>query len=381
MPTIEPPTTISIKIKVPPGSLPPTNTASTTPDPEQFSLGLVSTDTTVGSLRNIIQQLITTHPTPERQRILYAGRALVDNDQSIADALNIKRDPSQTDYVIHLLVKGEGGVSRTPTPNSMTDGGHTRTGSTPAESGGGWPRPPTVANAAGNQIPLPLELQRQQLEQLRARTRQMGMQAFPAGLPPLPGMTGHQHAPTQMNASVNQHAQGAQSNGTQAETSDPTANMNPPMHPNQPGHPPNPALGGQGFHVEGVGPDGQRFFIHQQTVNYPPMHAPGMLPHGVPMPIPPHPMMQMPFPSPMHLPPSGAERQANGPSALDRARENMAEMRRILDELANRADGTWGEAERRQVDDVRTRARNVNEYVDPLHLHNVGAQGTQRWGG
>ena len=92
--------TIYLKVKVPPGYM--------ADGQEEFALGSVAVSSTVGTLRQQLQHVIPTHPEPSRQRLLYGGRALVDDEQTIADALNVKRDTSQTDFVVHLVVRDNG---------------------------------------------------------------------------------------------------------------------------------------------------------------------------------------------------------------------------------------------------------------------------------
>ena len=75
---------------------------------DSFHLGEYPVSTSIGALRNDLQSRIPSNPAPTQQRLLYLGRALVDDAQTLADALNTKRDASQTEYVIHLLVKTEG---------------------------------------------------------------------------------------------------------------------------------------------------------------------------------------------------------------------------------------------------------------------------------
>ena len=159
-PPPDPPTSITLRVKVPPGHVPG--------GADEFSLGTdIPVAFKIGQIRERIQGAIPSSPTPERQRLLYGGRALVDNGQTVADALNIARDPTQTEYVIHLLVKGDG-ASTAPVPH--------RTGMrTPARSespaAAGRPAivppapvPQQVQNAARNpnpQVPWPSEVQQQ----------------------------------------------------------------------------------------------------------------------------------------------------------------------------------------------------------------------------
>ncbi len=133
-------------------------------------------------------------------------------------------------------------------------------------------------------------------------------------------------------------------------------------------------VSGQGFHMQGVGPNGQRFEFHQQTINIPHMVAgqPGQqMPFGLPMP---HMQPGIPqgFPGPPAMPlPRQAQvpppRQPNGPSALDRARENMTEMRRMLAEMRDQTDVPSEEERRTRLDAMEQRVIGVNNYIDPLN--------------
>ena len=381
-PTPEPPAHITIRVKVPPGYLSTTDDSSGS---ESFLLGSeVPVTANVGALRQQIQQLIPTHPPPERQRLLYGGRALVDNEQRLADALNIRRDPTQTEYVVHLLVKGEQGTG---------EGGpaHRRAVSTPPTQTPGAQQPPTQMPFQqapnGQRAPFPIPggqfmPHQQPFPQIIARNQQMragmGMQGV-----------GGQHAQGQgqpsMTSQAEQDAGGGQT-GPQNQQPGPNGEQGvngPPdnsghsqpghHHPHVPGRP----ISGQGFHVRGVGPNGQHFQIHQQTMQFPLGGGqPGQMPFGFPH------MPQIPgmmagahphgFPAPAHgLPP-----QTNGPSAIDRARENMAEMRRVLEEMRTQ-NGTT-EDQQRRIGEVQQRAQVINEYIDPFQLGRTNSPNAQR---
>ena len=430
MPPPDPPTIIQLKVKVPPGYLSST---------DEFPLGSVETSSIIGSLRQQIQQLIPTHPAPERQRLLYGGRALVDNEQTVADALNTKRDPVQTEYVIHLLVKGEQGV----TGLGAAGAGHRRAASQPAsrarapqdrqeqpqqqqQTPGLTPQgqipanPPYVHHqhvhaAHQHELARQIQMQQQMWFQQMAQAQMNGgrMPPFvqqPMGgmqMPPgvqLPQRMPQQNQPgwpqvvagnQQMRAGMGMQGVGGQlvagqeqqnsapaadrQNQAQAQqqqtaqnqeqgqqqqgagtASDTAAN---PQSQQQQQHGQRRPISGQGFHLEGIGPNGHRFQISQQTLNIPhggmgmPMmpQLPGMMPGMAP---------QMPFPPP---PAPQQQPQPNGvPSALERARENVTEMRRLLDEMRNQSSGT--EELRARIGDVQERAQSLNDYIDPLHL-------------
>ncbi|KAK3702979.1 hypothetical protein LTR37_014709 [Vermiconidia calcicola] len=380
MPQTPPPETITLKIRVPPGHL-----GTTAQD--SFDLGSVSVGATIGSLRQRIQNLVPTHPSPERQRLLYGGRALVDNEQTVADALNTKRDVGQREYVVHLLVKGEG-LNATTGLGS----GHVRAASTPPtgpQNGTALPQqqmpqmnvPPHMHNML-------LQQQQQQMRamhlahaqgQAQAQQRNGGGGAaffsplaagqgagmgLPASIQMPPGMQLPQQTrmgPMQQQNEVDQ-ANGitptGRIDGQQTQTPAPSteAQNGQPQANNQGQRRP---VSGQGFHFEGTTPNGQRIQFHQQTINIPHLN-PGQF--GQP------PQMAMPFGMPGIPPPPGfGQPPRQQPSALDRARENMAEMRRMLDEIRNQPDAPT-EEQRRRIEEAQRRAREVEGYIDPFSL-------------
>ncbi|EMC92316.1 hypothetical protein BAUCODRAFT_38352 [Baudoinia panamericana UAMH 10762] len=136
----------------------------------------------------------------------------------------------------------------------------------------------------------------------------------------------------------------------------------PGQHFPQPHHRP---VSGQGFHFEGVRADGQRVQIHQQTLQFPaqPLNL------GIAA------LPQMPPLFPLAQPLQQAPPQNNGGfTALDRARDNLAEMRRVLDRMQARTGGTE-EEQRTEVADLQERLRRVNDYVDPFHVHGLPRAG------
>ncbi|KAK5166659.1 uncharacterized protein LTR77_008203 [Saxophila tyrrhenica] len=391
----QPPETITLKVKVPPGhlTLPAiSGEGSTTVSQDSYDLGSLPVSTTVGALRQQIQSAIPSNPAPERQRLLYGGRALVNNDQTLADAFNTKRDASQTDYVIHLLVGGAG----------MSSGprGHQASRSTSAVEGMGGARDARTspvpgqqpAPHAGAQGPQGLGTMRQAAERLRAqmpphlRERAQTGQANGAPPFPMPGMPGQPpmmggamppgmglppgfpmppHMPTpgqqqpQPNGQTPSRTDGNQTPAEAPQGAQNQGNIPAGQQPQQHGN--RRPVSGQGFHVQGVGPNGQRFEIHQQTLNFPHMTQgqPGQA-------------MQMPMPFGMPqmqpgMPPPQPPRQPNGPSALERARENMTEMRRMLEEMRNQTDAPSEEERRRRIDEMEQRVIGVNNYIDPLN--------------
>ena len=401
--------------------------------PEEFSLGSIATSTTLTALRQQIQTLIPSHPAPERQRILYGGRALVDGEQTIADALNTRRDVSQTEYVVHLLVKGEGQQSS----GIASASGHRRTTSTPAPPvtapGQQQQQQPVPGHVAAQPSAMPAlqQIQMQQHQQMIARQMQMhvqqqqmmmqqqmrmgGVMPMPMQMPQAgvhmgPGFNqavaqGQQQRAAMGMAGIGGHHQPPATHETHAQGQDAiTIATNDPSDPASQGPvnvatstgpaptappqlaPPQQQQGiprptsGQGFLVDGVGPNGQRFQIHhhQQTFNAPNFAGPGQ-----PLPQMPHmmlPQFQVPGMSPIMpfgipgmppvLPPQQMgqlpQQQMNASSALDRARENMVEMRRMLE--AMRAEIGVTQAQHDRLAEMEQRAQSVNSYIDPLSL-------------
>ncbi|KAF2162138.1 hypothetical protein M409DRAFT_58577 [Zasmidium cellare ATCC 36951] len=387
-PPPEPPTSITLRVKVPPGHVPG--------GADEFTLGSdIAVASKVGQIRERIQEAIPSSPTPERQRLLYGGRALVDNDQTVADALNIRRDPSQTEYVIHLLVKGDGAnVNPVPHRTGMRTPGRSASPAAAAQPAAGPPTaaaPPQPAqNAALPQMPNPQQLhhqlhqqavQQQMLQQQAAMFAQqrlhapmfqnqgfhqpmmpLGMQPFaghmPGIFPPGNGMPaqhfhaqGHQQ-PAHVN---NQHAAVPQNveNGTPQDSQTQNEQNNGAAQSQQP--PPRVTT-----HQNAHGHDVQ-VRIHQ-TVRIPnPALQTQQRPLG--------------FPNLPHLPAQGVptpQANANGRSALDQARENMTEMQRLIDELRNTA--TITESQQAQLQSLERISRSVNDYIDPFRVGNNRAR-------
>lgn len=396
----DPPTEITIRVKVPPGHI-----AGSSAD--EFTLGVLPTSSHIGDLRQQIQQLLPSNPSPERQRLLYFGRALVDNEQTIASALNTSRDTSQTEYVIHLLVKGEQDANGGQTAPSRRV--HSALGGGPGLLSAGLPQEqgniPRAANQPEGAVPQGLPtlpqgqhhppynlqhaqhlalLQQRQAQQMHMQ-QQLGRQRIPPfGVPPMhtgrplagpPGaspLAPGQPSPQQGARSEDdvgsdqrsaEHSNDHNATG-QDRASDPDSAQTQagetgqaPRGPQVPHRP----VSGQGFHVQGVGPDGNRFEIHQQTLNIPFPGQPG--PFGAPMP--PMPSMGLPFPLPgmAQQRPTNQPQQPNAPSALDRARQNVTEMRQMVDDMRN-ANAT--EEDRTRIARLQQHIQAVNDYIDPF---------------
>ena len=415
-----PPTSISLRVKVPPGHI---------EGHDEFDLGSLAVATTIGAVRQHIQTIVPSRPAPARQRLLYGGRALIDNEQTLADALNTKRDPTQTEYVVHLLVKGDGQGQQPSAAGALA--GHRRVASTPTPGQPPLPQaqpplpqaqPPILAhlqvNPPGQPLPAAQGLQQGHygqhthalLQQNMMRQMQMQQQQH-AMLGQMPGMQAMPHMPhlhhgmpgfgqavqqgQQQRAAMGMRGVGPQApaaspqpaagvptdgqqntpvdgqsaNGQPRSDSAPTteaqhAQQQPQQHGDRP-------ASGQGFHFQGIGPNGQRVHIHhhQQTFQLPhlPLSPPIL---GMPQVAP---LAGAPVPLPSLLGGMPQPPQAAGPSALDRARENLAEMRRMLEEMRN-AEGTT-EEQRNRISTLQERTQSVNNYIDPFGLGPQGRNG------
>ena len=402
----EPPNDITVRVKVPPGHVPGSSV-------DEFTLGVLPASSRIGDLRQQIQQLLPSHPTPDRQRLLYAGRALVDNEQTLAAAFNTRRDTTQNEYVLHLLVRGDQDAAGSqPAPSRLSSGvSRSRTGllnPTPTHEQGSniratlqpgdaapqglpqlpqaAPQPPFTLQHAQH---LALLQQRQAQQQIAQHMQQLGLQqrAAAMGVPqmqagrPAAGMpqANLQHplqfAPGQLpqyqGIPTGNHA-GSEQNNPQGAGEEAPGNTARPegtagsdqatqtsgTQGQQP-QPPHRPVSGQGFHVQGVGPGGNRFEIHQQTLNIPFPGQQGQF--GLPVPG-----MGLPFPLPgmaqQQRQPNPAQ-QGNGPSALDRARQNVAEMRQMVD--AMRTDNAT-EEDRARTARLQEHIQAVNDYIDPF---------------
>jgi len=407
-----PPTAITLKVKVPPGYI--------EGGVDEYNLGSLQVSSTIGAVRQQIQGLVPSHPAPEKQRLLYGGRALVDNEQTLADALNTKRDTEQGEYVIHLLVKAEQQNSTTPGAGAS----HRRVASTPQpqmqQQQPGQPAPPQGVPPA--HVQLHQQYMAEQLRQQQQLIQQMAQRNggvlpgmphaqhmhVPPGLPMQPnftqliaqqqqqraamGMQGAGPQPQQNVAPQNGAAQPTttpgqeqgqqQPNAPSQQPQPPTANGQAgiPQHGQQPQQGVHRPVSGQGFHFEGIGPNGQRVQIHQQTLQIPHAGIPGQPQplFGMPPMVPGFAAQQQGFGQPGGLfgqPPAPGifghaqqqqqgQVQPTGPSALERARDNLAEMRRMLDEMRDTNGVT--EEQRTRIANMQERTQSVNDYVDPF---------------
>lgn len=387
-PPIDPPTTITVRIKVPPGHL--------QGSADEFTLGSdIAVASKVGSIRDRIQQAIPSNPPPERQRLLYAGRALVDNEQTLADALNIRRDPTQTQYVVHLLVKGEG-ANTTPHASRLSASipGRSATASPAQHTSNQAPQHALPAHAP--QEPAHVNVAQHQnmhnrmvaalAQQQQAQLMMAHGHHFPPHFPPMAqnipnhGPGGPHHllnlhgplgAPQQQQQPPHGHAQPHAAPTSQIETPREPRTGGPvgPQHaetspPQQrsASQPPPRQQNGVIVNGTGIGPNGERITFHQHTMHFPNQPPP----------------LGMPWPSLSALPGMPPQNSGRRVNALDQARENIAEMQRILIEMRGQDDAT--EEQRERVDQLGNRMGALNDYIDPFQLGTVNDSGPQRFG-
>ncbi|KAF2769437.1 hypothetical protein EJ03DRAFT_327493 [Teratosphaeria nubilosa] len=401
MPPIDPPKTITLRLKVPPGYLAASN--------DEVTLGAVDTDTSIGALREHIQRDIATHPAPASQRLLYGGRALVDNAQTLADALNTRRDTTQAEYVVHLLVKD-------PAQNAAPGGGqsHRRVISTPAAQ---VPQPHTTTPPPA---PRPAHAQQhnaahqQEVQRQMQATQHMAMQAMAQAqrmmLPPIAGNLIHQTlggaAPQpavnmpgfgqavaqgqQQRAAAGMHGIGGRADGAEQRQSDAAGTAHAPANAPQEAAPAAqaPAVDANGQYI--TFPDGRRVQVSAGSgINIPALginipftnlipqinqllqqRAAAAAAGGVAQPQRPQSQPTQPAQqqaTPASQPPPIQPQTAMPTSALDRARDNMAEMRRMLDEMRNSSATT--DEQRSSIESLQERTRSLHDYIDPMHLH------------
>jgi len=346
----EPVSTITLRVKVPPGYI---NSSA-----DEFTLGSdIPITATIGHVREQIRDTLPSHPAPDRQRLLYSGRALIDNDQTLADALTVRRDPSQKEYVLHLVVRGvENANPALPPMTASAD-------RTPVGQRTGLN--PNATGAAQQHQQQQHHHHHHQFQQVHVPLHAPGVvrtHVGPTGTPPPPPTGSPQLAgPNQGGANLPRDAQ------------------HPHAHP----------IPNQGFRVEGFGQNGQHFAIHHQTVHFPAPRVPFGMPPGMPSGLPPglvhgmppglppglHPAFAHGFPA--GLPPQGppttpaapsasAPADSARPSALDRARENIVEMRRIIEEL--QTETAISEESQARIRRLEEQTRSLSDYIDPLRL-------------
>ncbi|KAM3423071.1 hypothetical protein BST61_g534 [Cercospora zeina] len=399
-PPADPPTTITLRIKVPPGHI--------EGGIDEFMIGTeVPVSAHIGEIRERIQRTVPSNPPPERQRLLYAGRALVDNDQTLADALNIRRAPTQTEYVVHLLVKSDG-TATAPVP-------HRRDLSTPGRASpaaGGLPAAAAAPNGNHDaqqpgQVHLPHDMQahhnhlhqhhvhqhhQQHHAAMLAQQNHLaphvhprpfgvghGAELFGFGMQPMqfaggiampPGIP-HAHPPPHpappgphphVSIPAPAHAQtpAPHTDGSTESRPTPSLDQTTQLDPQQrSASQPPPQPRGHGVIVAGTGPTGQLFHF-QQHIQLGPQ---GLLPPGPGLPYMPH--------APQHQ----AHMNRTTPSALEQARGNVAEMRRMLVEL--RALDAATDEQRDRIDIIQQRITDVNSYIDPFNLGGVNTTATR----
>lgn len=286
-PPNEPPTHITLRIKVAPGHIEGGADEYTLPDP-------IAVTSRIGELREQIKTYLPSNPATERQRILYSGRALVDNEQTVADALNIRREPTQSEYVVHLLVRG-GNPAAGPSRTAASTGQH-----------GLAAQQPQIVNPDQSGVPLPSAMfpghiehhqhhhgpdnaafPNQQGLDIHERLRQMNehnqrmMQAQQAAI-----AQGQRDMHERMRQTNEQRARAGSLQQGQTNATSQQAQPNTPSQQAQPNVPPQTGAGQghpqvQGFFMQGVGPNGERIAMHQQRINVNFQH-PGPHTHHLP---------------------------------------------------------------------------------------------------
>lgn len=58
---------------------------SPSPEVNKLTIASVPTTTTIAELREKISAAVTTHPAPERQRLIYRGHALIDGKRTLKE--------------------------------------------------------------------------------------------------------------------------------------------------------------------------------------------------------------------------------------------------------------------------------------------------------
>lgn len=403
----EPPSAITLKVKVPAGHI--------SAGSAEFSLNSIPITTPIADVRARIQQLLPTHPPPERQRILHLGHPLVSDVQTLAEALKVQRTPTQTEYVVHLIVRGEGVGTPSPIP-------------TPPAGLQGRSRTPTGATVPAPQMQqasTTMEATRQ-YEQAAQRhmqhvQAQMQMQGGTLAVPPQFIAAGPQYHPMgvapypmpmpNFGQQAVAHGQQQRASGHMHGPGGPVDRTTPPLLPQQhPGSdgsssdqvtttgaalttgatpPAPPALAQTGNNPPDTYtlPNGQRVRIQQRVnISIPQLGITGQaLPAGglpvqnlLPqlanlMPQAGFVGMAQPQQQQQSQPPQVHAASNGGPSALDRARDNMIEMRRMLDEM--RSSANISEEDRTRIANLQERVQSVNDYIDPFHLHGVRSNG------
>jgi len=381
------PSEITLRCKVPPGHI-----AGNT---DEFNLGSFEVSANINAVRERIQQQLPDNPAPSQQRILYGGRALVDNEQTLADALNVKRDPSQETYVIHLLVRSNGTPipgppQRVPILQSNPALQRSEHPMVPQQAQPGDPLP-TIAGQqqwTSQQVPQqqhqhqqhdfrplvdPLIAQHRRIHAQFLHNQQQHnppiMPGVPAGIPGMHSQRpGHHAAHTFSTQSAAAHAETGQTAQHHLGPTHPTTNSMANSAPQQHEAAPHLAPGGptsmhrppsgQGFHVEGVGPDGQRFSVHQQTFSFPPTTGQPFSMPGMPR-IPGIPVMP-PFaamaPRPTAVPsPVASAAVSQARVAADRALIAGEQVHQTLQNLLARED--FNEEQRARIQAILTDAQ------------------------
>lgn len=374
---------LTLKLKLQPNTLPDTDTL-VIPD--------LPLNSTVGALRFHLEEILPSHPREDRQRLLYCGRAIIDNGLTLAAALGDIGRRADEDYerVVHLVVR--------PDVDAIIGTGFAGSAMRPRAA---TPAPVPIAQIAHQPVPHDMvqfhqeQAARQQaMIQQMVRAQQQQEQQGMVGVPGLPLFT------VGTNDGANEPANGTPTEGS-AETvggflDSPPASPQPQSQQHeqtgqQVQQPPPPIqfhqahqqaiqqlrqlqhlpprpISGQGFTVQGIGPNGERITINNQTLNF--RHA--------------QPGQQVPFPQLPQLPQGllpqfpaiPNQGQPGGRSALDTARINLAEMQRMLTEL--RGQNALTDEQSTRFDGLEERTRAIGNYIDPLHLGATPTNNTGR---
>ncbi|KAH9872211.1 hypothetical protein IAQ61_005046 [Plenodomus lingam] len=78
------------------------------------------TSTTVGQLRNRIQDAVPSKPSPDRMRLIYRGRVVADNSQTLEAVFGADNIRDNKDQSLHLVLPPNIPSGASPTPRSST---------------------------------------------------------------------------------------------------------------------------------------------------------------------------------------------------------------------------------------------------------------------
>ncbi|KAF2124784.1 hypothetical protein P153DRAFT_360960 [Dothidotthia symphoricarpi CBS 119687] len=265
------------------------------------------TSTTVKQLRERIQDAVPSRPAPERMRLIYRGRVVANDGDTLGDVFGAGNIRDMKDQSLHLVLRELPATASTPAP---------RTATAPPNPF----RPPPAASPP-----------------LQTNPFRTLPQPRPASQPPLPQphhhhahphVHHHHHLPGPVNAftipalpQMQQHiAQAMAQNGHPMPPLPTPGPGSPPQMP--PNAPPAFPSSGRTVRQEGVGPNGERWSVtYNSTANMP------MLPQ--------HPLLARPFAPPPPRPtgaptPSGGGVMSPLRAQLQAARQELDNVRVLL---------------------------------------------------